>query len=443
MPLRLAHLRGGAVEQAALGTGLLESSASLTKNIMGIGVLTLAAGMSAGTGVGPATMAMAAATLAASYLFALIGDSCEMSGLQSACTFDSLWANAFGEGSTWLASTAIGSLTFCICAVYLICLGELLPPLLTLMRAPKAMRGRRAAVIIAALAVFPLCLARSLAGLSFTSYLGVSAVGYTALFSMVRCVDGSYGPGGRFYARMPVNLRASFDGLRPWKISGETAVLIANLGVALCVHFNAPSFYRSLTGATSKRFSMMTHGAFALVFVLSLFISHPGYFTFGSHCQPLILNNYHPSEDHLATAARVATAASLCCSFPLVFAALRESCLPPITFAVRCLLPSSLSRAEVVSPAAWWAATLLLPSSALALALAADDLGLVVGLLGSILGGFLMYVAPTAIHARLLLRAGKKGLSLWTDALLLLYGLFGQMICGTLITYRHAAARKL
>ena len=103
---------------------------------------------------------------------------------------------------------------------------------------------------------------------------------------------------------------------------------------------------------------------------------------------------------------------------------------------------------------AWWAATLLLPSLALTLALLVDDLGLVVGLLGSLLGGAIMYVVPPVIHATQILGAaaaasspegGASGglglggkLALGVDALFVLYGVGGQMVAGTLITYRHA-----
>ena len=110
--------------------------------------------------------------------------------------------------------------------------------------------------------------------------------------------------------------------------------------------------------------------------------------------------------------------------------------------------------AAVAGGTAWWAATLLLPSLALTLALVVDDLGLAVGLLGSLLGGAIMYVVPPAIHATQILGAaaaagaseggarsglglGSK-LALGVDALLVLYGVGGQMVVGTLITYRHA-----
>ena len=423
----LLSLRGGAAQ-----AGLMSSVASLTKNLMGVGVLTIAAGMAAGTGVGPATLAMLAWTLVAAYSFSLLGDACEATGLGTACSFERLWSITIGPRSVWLMHAAIGSLTFAILAVYLICLGELLPPLLELFHAPRALRSRRGAVALAAAATFPLCLARSLAGLEFSSYLGMVAIAYTALFSLVRCFDGSYRRGGAFYDRIAGGLRPSFENTSTWLVSRKTAVLLANLGVALCVHFNAPSFYRSLEAASASRFRLMTYGAFGLVFVLSLCIALPGYMTFGSASQPLILTNYHSTDDGLATAARIATAASLSCSFPLVFAALRESCLAALGAAT--------------SGAAWWSVTLLLPALALALALLVDDLGLVVGLLGSILGGAIMYVAPPAIHAVQLSRSSSSGpsrtLLLAADIALIVLGIAGQMIAGTVVTYNTATARR-
>ena len=64
------------------------------------------------------------------------------------------------------------------------------------------------------------------------------------------------------------------------------------------------------------------------------------------------------------------------------------------------------------------------------------------GLLGSVLGGAIMYVIPAAIHALLLLSAPGRGawkvFALGVDVSLLFYGLVGQMLLGTWITYCHA-----
>jgi len=432
--LPLLALRGGS---SVVQAGVVSSAASLTKNIMGIGVLTVAAGMAAGTGVAPATIAMAVFHMTAAYTFALFGELCASTGLGSSCTFQGIWIKTLGGSSAWLVSASIGALTFSICAVYLICLGELLPPLLAQIRAPDWLRSRRAAILIAAAFVIPSCFAHSLAGLWAVSLLGVGALAYTALFSLLRCSDGSYKPCGRFFDSMPAELRASFGrDTHPWRMSRNTAVLIANLGVALCVHFNAPGFYRSLAKATPARFAAVTYMSFGCVFVLTLLIALPGYLTFGGACQPLVLSNYHPTSDGAATAARCATAASLCCSFPLVFAALRETALSLAVSAIG-------DAASVAGSRSWWIATLLLPAAAVSLALAVSDLGLVVGLLGSLLGGGIMYAAPAAMHAAAVLAtpAGSpvaRSLTLLVDALLVIYGVVGQMLVGTIITWQHS-----
>lgn len=50
-----------------------------------------------------------------------------------------------------------------------------------------------------------------------------------------------------------------------------------------------------------------------------------GFRTFGGAAQTLLLNNYHRTEDPLASLARLATGFSILCGFPLMFAALKTS----------------------------------------------------------------------------------------------------------------------
>ena len=434
VPAGLLRLRGGSAASQAVSVGLTASSAALVKNIMGIGVLTIAAGIAAGTGSAPAAVAIVLITFVSAYSFALIGHTCEAAGLGASCTFKTLWAATLGPRTAVLVDGSILALTFSICAVYLICLAELLPPLLALLRAPRAMRSRRAALGLAFAAILPLCMLRDLGRLAFSSYVGVAALGYTAVFSVLRWADGTYQPGGRFHALLPPRLRPQLAAESLWRVGPNTAVLVANLGVALCAHFNAPQFYRNLARRSPRRFDLLSYSAFGAVALLTLLIALTGYYTFGDSAQQLILNNYHPARDGLATAARVASAGSLVCSFPLVFAALRESAL------------SLLPPAAATSRAAWTAATLALPAAALALALALDDLGLAVGLLGSVLGGAIIYVFPAAMHAAHLVAHWPAGhdraaalAMLCADAALLLYGTCGQMIAGTYVTWARAA----
>jgi len=173
--------------------------------------------------------------------------------------------------------------------------------------------------------VYPLCALRSLDRLAFSSYLGVAAILYTAAFSVWRALDGSYASGGALH-RPPPPAAAEVGA---WTVTPNTLVLVANLGVALCAHFSAPQFYRALAGATPSRFAAMAYAAFGAVLALSLAIMFAGHATFGGAAAPLVLDSYHPTADAGATAARVATVASLGCSFPLIFSAPRSRSAAP------------------------------------------------------------------------------------------------------------------
>ena len=320
-PATALLLRGGSA--AAPSASLLATTASLVKTIMGIGVLTLAGGMAAGTGAVPATVVQSLITAASAYSFALLGKTCAITGLDEACTFEGLWRATLGARTAWLVDAAIAALTFAISAVYLLCLGSLLPPVLAALRAPPALAARTPAVLLAFAAVYPLCALRSLDRLAFSSYLGVAAILYTAAFSVWRALDGSYASGGALH-RPPPPAAAEVGA---WTVTPNTLVLVANLGVALCAHFSAPQFYRALAGATPSRFAAMAYAAFGAVLALSLAIMFAGHATFGGAAAPLVLDSYHPTADAGATAARVATVASLGCSFPHLLGAARGRAL--------------------------------------------------------------------------------------------------------------------
>lgn len=61
--------------------------------------------------------------------------------------------------------------------------------------------------------------------------------------------------------------------------------------------------------------------SFAVFSTMMLF----GFRTFGSAAQTLLLNNYHRTDDPLASLARLATGFSILCGYPLMFAALKTS----------------------------------------------------------------------------------------------------------------------
>ena len=56
-----------------------------------------------------------------------------------------------------------------------------------------------------------------------------------------------------------------------------------------------------------------------------LSMMYAGYSLFGSTAQPLLLNNFHPSKDHLATGARIAIGMAIVFAYPLMFNALKTA----------------------------------------------------------------------------------------------------------------------
>ncbi len=59
--------------------------------------------------------------------------------------------------------------------------------------------------------IFPLCCLQKLDALKYTSMLGLTGVLYCALFTVLRCVDGSYRLGGAFFDQIGPSLRPSFN----------------------------------------------------------------------------------------------------------------------------------------------------------------------------------------------------------------------------------------
>lgn len=73
--------------------------------------------------------------------------------------------------------------------------------------------------------------------------------------------------------------------------------------------------------SASLRASVAMTIAFGVFTTMMLF----GFRTFGGAAQALLLNNYHRTDDPLATLARLATGLSILCGYPLMFAALKSS----------------------------------------------------------------------------------------------------------------------
>jgi Transmembrane amino acid transporter protein len=130
-----------------------------------------------------------------------------------------------------------------------------------------------------------------------------------------------------------------------------------------------------------------------------------GYTIFGSTAQPLVLNNFHRTDDLMATAARFATGLAITFAYPLMFAGLKSSMYSLIDSATAPKpLPASQrvkGKAVVKPPPADTKAlktgcvvAVLSVITSIAMVCGEEDVSLVLGIVGSVLGCGVAYVLP-------------------------------------------------
>ena len=124
-----------------------------------------------------------------------------------------------------------------------------------------------------------------------------------------------------------------------------------------------------------------------------------GHATFGDSCHSNLLRNY-ASDDMLAVGGLIATGISIVAGYPLAFAGLMDS----LRGAAASLLgsyPKTMAPLAIMSnPKYEDMIRMGLLAVATFVAYACDDIGLVVGLTGSLVGATIVYIAPAAITLR-------------------------------------------
>jgi hypothetical protein len=91
------------------------------------------------------------------------------------------------------------------------------------------------------------------------------------------------------------------------------------------IHYNAINYYRELITPTISNYRYAVVVGYSVVTVVFIFMMVAGYHIFGLAAQPLILNNFHPSQDTFATIARISTAMAIIFGYPLMFAGFKSS----------------------------------------------------------------------------------------------------------------------
>eukprot|EP00929_Paragymnodinium_shiwhaense_P031226 TRINITY_DN17545_c0_g2_i1.p1 TRINITY_DN17545_c0_g2~~TRINITY_DN17545_c0_g2_i1.p1 ORF type:complete len:522 (+),score=76.59 TRINITY_DN17545_c0_g2_i1:166-1566(+) len=370
-----------------------QSTANLIKNIVGCGVMSLPAGVAAFSGSTeaalPAFLIVVFFGLLSAYGFVNIADACRRTG---EVTYRGAWSKTVGEGSAWLPAVACLSKAFATCLAYAMIIGDCLSRITFLSRSSSIL-------VVTAAILFPLTLLKSLAPLAKFSLVGVMSNVYICFFVVLRCLDGSYAPGGAFAAAAPAlpKFAAAASSAMGTVMNPGALTLICMLGTAFVCHYNAPMFYEQLepepNGEKSDRFFKMSVAGFSGAALIFAIIMVAGFWTFGLNCQGLILNNY-AETDALAGLARVGVCLSLILGFPLSFLSLRKD--------IVAMLGKSGEDFAAKQPILL---TVMLHAVITALALNLYDLGKVVAIAGSCFGSILIYIAPSLM----VLRAQQRG----------------------------------
>eukprot|EP00591_Stephanopyxis_turris_P001867 CAMPEP_0195519780 /NCGR_PEP_ID=MMETSP0794_2-20130614/15463_1 /TAXON_ID=515487 /ORGANISM="Stephanopyxis turris, Strain CCMP 815" /LENGTH=472 /DNA_ID=CAMNT_0040648993 /DNA_START=162 /DNA_END=1580 /DNA_ORIENTATION=+ len=383
--------KDASIEKSTGGSSTTASVFNLVNNVAGAGILTLAGGKASGTGYIPALIICVGLSLLSAHTFSLIGTACEMTGEK---TFAGLWKRAFGPKSAAVVPLIVSLQGTSSQIIYSGMLGDVFTALFKMYGVPDNLNSRTTNIfVITGMLLYPLCSLRNLSALAFTSVLGFSAVMYSVLFMVVRSLDGSYSldPPGKFIGDNAIVLPV-FDKSSLWHVDFKSLVLVSNLGLAYIAHYNAPSYFKELKGATSKSFTKMVMIAYATLSCIYVLAMMAGYSTFGDICQGNILLNYHP-KDILSTLARWATGFSIIFGFPLVNNGAREGLkqLFSEAFGIKAL---SDPNNHIMLVSVYLAIVTLISVSV-------TDVKLLVGLAGAAFGSFLVYICPTLVYTKI------------------------------------------
>jgi len=187
---------------------------NLVKAIVGVGVLSLPAGIAAyadaKSAMLPAACIIAAIGVLSGYGFAIIGKVCAYTG---ATSYREAWAESVGPSTSWIPAWSAMLKTSFACLAISMVLGDTFSSLLGTARTPTL-------VGMTVLILLPLCLMKNLKSLAPFSLLGVMGMAYTAVAMTIRWLDGNYAmtktiegvavPTGELARDVAAHLRAEF-----------------------------------------------------------------------------------------------------------------------------------------------------------------------------------------------------------------------------------------
>lgn len=349
----------------------------------------------------------------------------------NSATISEIWSKLVSPKTSWITDGTIFALCFGCCIFYSAFIGDIFSALASAVGI-KGILAKRWTILglISSVVLLPLCQLEDISALSFSSILGVGGILYTFLFHILRLWDKSYAPkGGKYFLKIAAQARPSFPTPKYdlWKMNKETLILVNMLCVAYLAHYNAINYYKELSHTTIPRYATAIGSGFGIAMMVFAGMMVVGYSIFGKTAQPLILNNFHRTDDLLATVARFATGLAITFAYPLMFAGLKSSMknllsrTSPTTAVTKGRGKASVAPACVpVSTPIVDLKTVAVPVvlaaiTSIAFKCSEEDVSVVLGIVGSVLGCSVAYVLPGFLQLRHLHLTRSASVSGWVS----------------------------
>eukprot|EP00804_Cyclotella_cryptica_P021984 CCRYP_000912-RD/>CCRYP_000912-RD protein AED:0.42 eAED:0.42 QI:257/0.66/0.75/1/0.66/0.75/4/85/473 len=380
-------VRGGGGGEATMSNEMF----NMVKAVVGVGVLSLPAGIAA-FGNAPSAAIPAAALIAtigsiAAYNFSLIGRLCAITG---AASYRGAWEKSVGASTAWIPAVSCVVKTFFAVLAYSMVLGDTFSALFTTLGMNVS---REVSLVGLTLVVLlPLCLLKNLSSLAPFSLAGIAGMLYTAVAMGIRFLDGSYSsPDSGFALDVAESLRPAIGD------KGASAVFSSNAFILICMlNFNAPKFYLELKDNTIERWNTVVATSFGISILFFIGIAAMGFATFGGASNGLILNNYS-TKDSLMGFSRVAVAFALVFTYPLAFVGCRDGILEMLQVPKEERTDAKLNNL-----------TYAILGVVTAVALKITDLSFIMSFGGATLGNALIYVYPAIMFRSAVKNMGDK-----------------------------------
>ena len=271
-------------------------------------------------------------------------------------------------------------------------------------------------IVLHAIPILPLCLKKDLSALKYSSMTGLAGICFTVFFVGTRLLDKSYAPGGTYFPLMPVKYQPAaqlafpnkpnilgFIADIPLLHAGKGILVLMNMCcVAFACHYNAVKYYMELkirNVPALKQVMAAGIGGTGFLFFCMMML---GYGTFGAHSQALLLNNYHPTQDLMATVARGFTGLAIISGYPLMFAGLKAALFSLIQLDG----PNVENRDQKQNRIS---AIIVACIATAACFVTEHELSTVIGIVGSIFGSIVIYMFPALVNNALLKMKDKQG----------------------------------